>query len=109
VLPAPLLLERKDVKDRVVRINGVRDEVGSKRLTDDDFEGLAFFARTLAEEVVLAVREDGLDEWHMLWIMIYDILVPLSGWAEIDRHGEAEVGGDWAKRQSLASELNARL
>jgi hypothetical protein len=65
VLPPLLLLQRKNVKDRIVRINGIGDEVGSKRFPNDDLEGLAFFARTLAEEVVLAVRDDSLDEWHI--------------------------------------------
>jgi len=93
------------VKDRVGRINGVGEKVGSERFPDDDLEGFAFFARTLVEEIVIDLRDDGPDEWHKPWIAICDTSVSSPGRAELDRHGgprSKEVGRSGHRRQELA-------
>lgn len=92
MLPAPLLLKGKNVKDRVVRINCAGDEVRSERLPHDDLERLTLPPRTLAEEVVLAVRDDHLNKRHILRTMDGDTLLPSSGWAKLERCSGAAIG-----------------
>ena len=63
------LLQGEDVKDRVLGVHGVGEKMRPEGFADDGLEGLPLGVRTPTEEIVLALRDLGLDEGHDLWIM----------------------------------------